>query len=57
MHDTAMAEKDKDSADDSPQIELEASRVALPGLMDIFHYSFCYIGVLTGRLVIVIQLA
>ncbi|XP_046687270.1 lysophospholipid acyltransferase 7-like isoform X1 [Homalodisca vitripennis] len=48
VHDTAMAEKVRDSSDDSPQIEVEASRVAPPSLLDIFHYSFCYIGVLTG---------
>ncbi|XP_054282737.1 lysophospholipid acyltransferase 7-like [Macrosteles quadrilineatus] len=50
VHDSAIAEKNKDSdiADDSPLIEPEVCRIAPPGFMDIFHYSFCYIGVLTG---------
>jgi lysophospholipid acyltransferase 7 len=51
VHDSAMAEKNKDSdiADDSPLVEPEVCRIAPPGFMDIFHYSFCYIGVLTGK--------
>lgn len=53
VHDTALADKKKDSADYSPEIELEseATRVVPPDILDVYHYSFCYIGVLTGTVI------
>ncbi|RZF40998.1 hypothetical protein LSTR_LSTR006301 [Laodelphax striatellus] len=48
VHDSVKVAKEKDLNDDSPHAEFESSRIATPGFMEIFHYSFCYIGVLTG---------
>lgn len=39
---------------DVKEIDLKATELALefqgvtPGFLDVFHYAFCYIGVLTG---------
>ncbi|XP_075231970.1 membrane bound O-acyltransferase domain containing farjavit [Lycorma delicatula] len=48
VHDSVAAAREKDLNDDSPHSELESSRIATPGFIDIFQYAFCYIGVLTG---------
>lgn len=47
VHDSEVANKEKDM-DDLPPVEVESTRIATPSFLDIFHYTFCYIGVLTG---------
>ncbi|XP_022187440.1 lysophospholipid acyltransferase 7 [Nilaparvata lugens] len=48
VHDSVKVAREKDLNDDSPHAEFESSRIATPGFIEIFHYAFCYIGVLTG---------
>jgi len=45
-HDTYVARKKK--LPPTPQ-DIE------PGFLDIFHYAFCYVGVLTGKKVLTIR--
>uniref|UniRef100_A0A1B6C1Y2 Lysophospholipid acyltransferase 7 n=1 Tax=Clastoptera arizonana TaxID=38151 RepID=A0A1B6C1Y2_9HEMI len=48
VHDSQMAAKEKDLTDDSSNFEMESNRIAVPSFVDVFHYTFCYMGVLTG---------
>lgn len=62
VHETAKLNKQlkqsktgaKDNQD--PKADLKEIELALeyqgvsPGFLDVFHYAFCYIGVLTGKM-------
>lgn len=43
LHDTS---KGIESGKNDPEFEI--TKITEPSLSDIFHYSFCYIGILTG---------
>lgn len=47
IHDSYMTKKSKGSGDSAIQ-EDNAAQDVNPGYLDIFHYSFTYVGVLTG---------
>ncbi|PSN54449.1 Lysophospholipid acyltransferase 7 [Blattella germanica] len=47
VHNTAAAAKKKDQDGSTSLPELEAASVN-PGFLDIFHYTFSYIGIMTG---------
>lgn len=47
VHNTAAAAKKKGHGDSTAFAELEAAEVH-PSFLDIFHYTFCYIGIMTG---------
>lgn len=53
VHDTWRKQgelKKEDDKDKRAQLELELQYEEIkPTSMDIFHYAFCYIGVLTGK--------
>lgn len=48
VHNTAAAAEKKGHGNDTADAELEAAEV-YPSFLDIFHYTFCYIGIMTGN--------
>ncbi|KDR10082.1 Lysophospholipid acyltransferase 7 [Zootermopsis nevadensis] len=47
VHNTAAAAKEKEHDDSAAFAKLEAAEVH-PSFQDVFHYTFCYIGIMTG---------
>ena len=44
------ADKKQDSNTDLKQVELALEYQGVsPSFLDVFHYAFCYIGILTGK--------
>jgi hypothetical protein len=53
VHNTAARKKGQDHSE--AIAELEAAEVH-PSFLDIFHYTFCYIGIMTGYYAVLILL-
>lgn len=50
LKETKITDKKQDTDNDLKQIELALEHQGvIPNFADVFHYAFCYIGVLTGN--------
>lgn len=50
LKESNSADKKQDSITDVKQVELVLEYQGVnPSFLDVFHYAFCYIGVLTGN--------
>jgi len=50
LKEAKAADKKLDSNTDLKQVELALEYQGVdPSFLDVFHYAFCYIGVLTGK--------
>jgi hypothetical protein len=50
LKESNSADKKQDSNTDVKQVELALEYQGVnPSFLDVFHYAFCYIGVLTGN--------
>lgn len=48
VHDSGLITKlDKQQDEDIPE-KIKYKVILVPNLLEVFHYAFCYVGVLTG---------